>query len=201
MARIRSTQKMRNRSRSKRGGGFCFNCSAEKKQFKTLKKEGNPCEYISLLSENVTSMVSLYNELNDEDKSTLVDCFSDGLISGRINQKNYTENYRNSEPLLFSVINAAVMEKKPDEPQSESQPSVGLAAAFENPSSQSSSTLPPKSNAKVMRMGTPNFNPGFKNSNKGGKSRRHRRRRHRTNKNRKSRKGRRTRRNKLRSKR
>jgi hypothetical protein len=209
MTRNRSTRKMRNRrnkSRSKRGGllGLCLNCSPEKKQFKTLKKEGNPgelCEYISLLSHNVTSMVSLYNELNDEDKSTLVDCFSDGLISGRINQKNYMENYRKSEPLLFGVINDAVMEKKPDESQSESQPSVGLAAEFANTSSQSPSTLPPKPSDKVTRMNTPNFNPGFKNSSKGGKSRRHRRRRHRTIKNRKSRKGHRTRRNKLRNKR
>ena len=69
MTRNRSTRKMRNRrNKSKRVGGgllgLCLNCSAEKKQFKTLKKEGNLgelCKYISLLSQNVTSMESLYN--------------------------------------------------------------------------------------------------------------------------------------------
>ena len=104
-------------------------------------------------------------------------------------------NYKQSP--LFSVINTAVMEKKPDEPQSESQPSVGLAAAFENPSSQSPSTLPADPSARVLRKETPTvpgglFKPKPQSSQGGGKSRRHRRARRTIKKSRKVRKMRRS---------
>jgi len=151
------------------------------------------CKYIVVLfDDSPTKMVSLYNELNDEDKSILVNCFSDGLISQTINKQKYIENYRISEPLLFAVITAAVLAKNTQKKTDAA--AVGLAAAFKNLSSQLPSTLPPDPSDKVERMDTLNFNPGFKNSNEGGKSRRRRHHRRRTIKNRKSRKGRKMRR-------
>jgi hypothetical protein len=179
-----------NKSRSKRGGwNFPWSeIETFKKKLREISNindamiDANTANNYTLSDEDKTEIVEklggYFNSLTDEDRSKLNEQLHNA-------EKNvlYTK--------VYNVLQQNRMKNTPEIKFATKSQVADLSYTSSQP------TSPEKLNpsAKVMRTGTTNFNPGFKNSNNGGKSRRRRHsRRRRTNKNRKSRKGRKMRR-------
>ena len=91
MGKARSSRRMRNcKSRTKRGGGFCLNCSDEKKLFKKLKTNiPQLCGHVNGLT--LDKQNSLYHELHKpEEKRWFIHC----LVQSQVNTDGHSENIK-----------------------------------------------------------------------------------------------------------